>query len=295
MSKKIEEILQGISNDILNEEVKTSIATSFNEAVDSKVEDRAQLLLQNELKKVDEVHTEKLQKLIESIDNDHVNKFKQVIQKIDASHTKKLQTVIEKFETELKVGAANLRKELTTKLSKYLDKYLESAVPTSQLKEAVENIRARKMMDEIKKIVAVDPEYISENFKDALKDGHDIIEKLRGDMDKIMKESIELKQSLQNKESELLIERKTRDLPSDKKQFITKILEGKKVSEIEENFQFVLEMCDKDEEAKISKVAEQAKKVSKVVVEKIDTPNAKKEEVVVESESSVDQYLEGLK
>ena len=297
--KKIEDILKSISNDILTEDVKTSIAKTFNETVESKVAAQLQLSVQNELSKMDDEHSKKLQTLIEAIDEDHTNKFKTVIAKIDETHTKKLKDVIAKYETELKEGAEKLRNELIGQVSNYLDLYIKETIPEAQLKEAVENIRARKMLEEIKKIVAVDPEFISENFKEALKDGHDQIEKLREDMNQKTKENVDLNQKLIGIESKMLLESKVKDLPENKKNFVMKLMEGKKPEEIEANFKYVTEMYEKDETEKISAEADKATGETKTVKATVDAPKA----VITENVQSdgdkgnteVGTYLEELK
>jgi hypothetical protein len=296
-TKKIEEILESISSDILSDDTKKAITTTFNEAVDAKVKSEAQLMVENELAKLDADHTERLTKLVEAIDSDHTTKFKTVIQQIDEAHTAKLQKVVAKYETELKEGAEKLRNEIVGKISNFLDLYLAETIPSSQLKEAVENIRARKMINDIKKIVAVDPEFVNENFKEALKDGHDTIEKLRKELNEKIQESMEINQKYLTVQSQLILEKKTHDLPEAKKQYVTKLLEGKKPDEIEKNFNFVLEMFKKDEAEKVETLKEKATAQTKSVTEKIDRPMIVKES----SEQSADperirvvSYLENL-
>ena len=145
--QNIEDVLKSISSDILTEAVKTQVATIFNESVEEKVAAQVQLVVENELSKMDEDHTKRLDTLVEAIDADHIAKFHKVIEKLDAAHTTKLQKIVEKYETEFKTGAESLRVELIEKVSKFMDLYLDTAIPTVQLKEACENIRARTMMD----------------------------------------------------------------------------------------------------------------------------------------------------
>lgn len=294
--QKIEDILKSISNDILTEEVKSSIAKMFTEAVEEKVQAQSKLIVENELSKMDTEHTTKLEKLVEAIDTDHTSKFKAVIQQIDEAHTAKLKKVIAKHETDLKEGAEKLRGELITKVSNYLDLYLAESIPADQLKEAVENIRARKMLNEIKKIVAIDPEFISENFKEALKDGHTTIEKLRGELNDRIKESVGINQKLMETQAALIMEQKTRGLPENKKQFVTRLLEGKKPEEIEANFKFVLEMFDRDETDKIETAKVTATAKAKVVAQKVDVPKQVIQESVSDSSEglAVAGYMEEL-
>jgi len=294
--QKIEDILKSISNDILTEDVKSSIAKMFTEAVEEKVQAQSKLIVENELSKMDTEHTTKLEKLVEAIDTDHTSKFKAVIQQIDEAHTAKLKKVIAKHETDLKEGAEKLRGELIAKVSNYLDLYLAESIPADQLKEAVENIRARKMLNEIKKIVAVDPEFISENFKEALKDGHTTIEKLRGELNDRIKESVGINQKLMETQAALIMEQKTRGLPENKKQFVTRLLEGKKPEEIEANFKFVLEMFDRDETDKIETAKVTATSKAKVVTQKVDVPKQVIQESVSDSSEglAVAGYMEEL-
>jgi hypothetical protein len=277
--QKIEDVLKSISSDILTEEVKTNLAKVFNEAVEEKANSQIQLVVENELSKMDEDHTAKLDKLIEAIDADHTSKFHKVIKQIDEAHSAKLKKIVEKYENDMKNGAESLRVDLIEKITKFLDLYIEDTLPKEQLKEACQNIRARTMLDEIRKIVAVDPEFISENFKSALKDGHDTIEKLRGELNKTIKEAAEIKNKLTNTEATLLLERKTKDLTDDKKKFVMKLLDGKNSTEIEKNFNYVVEMFNKDEAEKIEKETE--KTVTKIDQKTFDTPKViveKKEE-----------------
>jgi hypothetical protein len=132
-----------------------------------------------------------------------------------------------------------------------------------------------------------------------LKDGHDTIEKLRGELNAKIKESVEINQKLMDSQAKLIMEQKTRDLPENKKQFVTRLLEGKKPEEIEKNFKFVLEMYDRDETEKIETEKEKATKTSQVVTKKVDAPKAviveqKTEKTNTEAEG-VQSYLEGLK
>jgi hypothetical protein len=153
------------------------------------------------------------------------------------------------------------------------------------------------MLDEIRKIVAVDPEFISENFKTALKDGHDTIEALRSELNKTIKESADIKQKLSNTEASLLLEKKTKDLSPQKKQFMMKFLEGKKVGEIEANFKYVTEMFDKDETEKIE--TETTKVTTQVDPKKYDVPKQviveKKETDAIGEYSYINDIVESMK
>lgn len=295
--KTIQQILESINKDILNDEVKQAIVEAFNSTIEENVKAKIDLEVKNELTKMDKDHAEKVQKLLESIDADHTNKFKAAMAKVDKDHTAKLKKVIEKYDGELQKGAEALREELSTKISNFLDLYLEKAIPTSQLKEAVENIRARKLIEEIKKVVSVDEEFVNENFKTALKDGHSTIETLREEVNAKIKENIDLNQKLQTAQATLLLEQKTIGLGEEKKKFIYKLLEGKDTKYINANYNYVMEMFEKDDTEKREVIAESAKGKSKTLDKKVDSPKSTVKESIQPNQSNdvgVTDYLKAL-
>lgn len=274
MGKNIQEILESISTDILSDNVKKEITEAFNKAVNDAVNSRLELEVNNALIKMDEEHCEKLENLINAIDEDHTKKLKIVVEQIDKDHTKKLRKIINKYENELKKGAERLKNELIDKLDRYLTIYLNKVIPEKDLKEAIENIRAKKIVDQIKELVSLDEDYVSETIKEALIDGKHQIDKLRSDLNKQIKEKIELEQKLNKIQAQLLLERKTRGFSNSKKEFIFKLLENKTPKEIEENFSYVVEMFEKDEESKKEIIKEKAMKNGSVLSASIVQPKS---------------------
>lgn len=299
MEKKFEDILKSINNDILTEEVKSDIVKVFNEAVESSVsklvEERSTILIENELKKMDDDHTAKMKTLVEAIDEDHSKKFQEAIQLIDQDHCTKFEKIVEKYEKELKEGAITVRNELGKKISTFLDAYLTESIPVQDLKEAVQNVQARKILDDIRKIASVDPEYINESVKEGIKDGHQTIEKLRKDLNQKIKENVEISNKFQTFEASMLLEKKTRDLPDYKKKAVYRLLEGKSTKDIEKNFKFIVEMVEKNDQEKQEALLEETKSDAKGL--KIDVPKS----IITESKQTnsvedkqMDAYLKNL-
>jgi hypothetical protein len=164
----IKELIQNIDPEIISEETATAVAEAFNRAVDEKVQTRVELEVKNALIKIDEDHAAKLQKLIEAIDTDHTNKLQQVVDSINENHAQKLRTVIRKYDKLVEEKAQQFSSKLVGEISNYLDLYLEKAVPSLQLEEAVANTYAKNTLQKIKQLISIDPEYINENVKNAL-------------------------------------------------------------------------------------------------------------------------------
>jgi hypothetical protein len=96
----------------------------------------------------------------------------------------------------------------------------------------------------------------------------------------------------------LILEQKTKDLPASKKNYVTKLLEGKTPEAIESNFKFVVEMYEKDEADKTEAILESTKQTTKTVSSSVDAPKTMTESVKPEMSpmhEDTTSYLEGFK
>ena len=277
-------ILKEQFKDLITEETLTAVHEAFETAVNENAEQRAELQTEAAVTKLDEDHaakletliesidsdhTSKLKKLVETIDFDHAQKLKKVLTKIDEDHTAKLQMVVKKHETSLNEEAETFRARLVEEVSNYMDLYLEKAVPTNQVNEAVENIRSRKVLDEVRKLVGINEEFITGEIKDALVDGKSTIDSLKKELNEALEANTAINHKLNSAEATILLEEKTKDMPNSTKAYVSKLLRGKSPEYIQENYQYVVEMFEKE----TSELVEDAKdKVEKRIVEAVDRP-----------------------
>jgi len=298
------EILKEQFKDLVTEETLTTVYEAFEQAVNEKATQKAEqiseekLTEQNEklqekisleveaaLLKVDEDHSEKLQKLVESIDadhtaklqklieaidTDHTAKLQKVLKKIDESHTEMLQKVIDKYENALVAEAKEFRDNMVSEVSNYLDLYLTKTVPTEQISEAVSNIQAKKTIDAIRDLVAIDENYIDGEVKEALQDGKKIIDSLKKELNEAVSTNTELNHKLNEVEANLLLEQKTKELPASAMKYVTKLLKGKSAEYIQENFQYVVDMHERELSEKVETSKEE--NVTRRIVESTDRP-----------------------
>ena len=302
-------ILKEQFKDLITEETLTSVHEAFEKAVNEK----AELQTEAALLKIDDDHTEKLeqlveaidadhssklQKLVEAIDFDHAQKMTKVLEKIDEDHTQKLQSVVEKYETALQEEAKSFQERIVEEVSNYMDLYLEKVVPTKQINEAVENIQAQNMLKQIRQIVGINEEFINTEIKEALVDGKKTIDSLKKELNEALEANTELNHQFNQTKSALLLEQKTKDMPEVTKNYVTKLLKGKSPDYILENYQYVVEMFDKE----ISEQEDVAReKVQRRIVEAVDVPQSKNllgEEISVapvKIETGVSGYLNEMK
>jgi hypothetical protein len=296
MSKKFEEILSGVDDGILNEDSKQAILEAYTSAVDEKVEARVTIEVEDAVKTLDESHATKLETLLEAIDEDHTNKLKSVLTKVDSDYADKIEQVIEKYEGMVQTEAVEFRDQLTTEMSNFMDIYLEKMIPADQIQEAVDNTSAKRIVDQVKQLVSIDEDYISDTIREALQDGKDRMDTLTKELNEAVKTNIQINQDLKSTSSKLVLETKTTDFGDSKKNYVMRVLENKSPEEIKENFDYVVEMFERNEADEVEVLTEAASK--KVRSTKVDVPKAEvaDEPIVTEStESGVDGYLTELK
>lgn len=250
--------------------------------------------LHHVIEKIDSDHTEKLKKLVEAIDTDHAVKLQKLIKNIDVKHTSMLKQVIEKYDTSLNNEAASFQERLVEEVSNYLDLYLDKNVPKDQISEAVENVRAAKQLNEIRKIVGINEEFVDNEIKEALSDGKQTIDSLRAELNQTLKENADLNYKVKKANAQMLLEQKTSDMPSSKKSFINRLLKNKSPEYIQENFNYVVEMFDKDTQNEFELVQESVKnnfdRTASIIV---DRPQIVEEELNINFNNEIERAPSG--
>ena len=307
------QILKEQFKDLITEETLSTVHEAFEKAVSEKANQKAQLQVEAALLQVDDEHTAKLQKLVEAIDEDHSAKLQKLVEaidfdhsqklnkvltKIDEDHTEKLQSIVEKYENTLNEEAKTFQERIVEEVSNYMDLYLEKTVPTNQINEAVENIKAQKLLNQIRQIVGINEDFVNGEIKEALVDGKKTIDSLKKELNEALEANTELNHKFNQAQSALLLEQKTKDLPESAKGYVTKLLRGKSAEYILENYQYVVEMFDKE----MTEQEENAReKVQRRIVEAVDVPqteNLLEEEISVapvKVEAGVSGYLNEMK
>jgi hypothetical protein len=270
----VSNILSEQFKDLISEDTLKQVEEAFNTAVDEKSKTKIQLEVENvkaqldehytgklqELtEKIDEDHTAKMQKLVAAIDTDHAVKLHNLVESIDAKHTKMLKQVVEKYEGKLVADATSFQNRLVEEISNYLDLYLDKTVPTAQINEAVTNIQAAAKLHKIRQLVGIDEEFVDNEVKEALIDGKRTIDSLRNELNVALKENVDLAARANKAEVAILLEDKTVDMPAAKKTFVHKLLKNKSPEYIKENFDYVVEMFEKEAQTDLETIQEQVK------------------------------------
>tara|TARA_R110001599_G_scaffold350819_1_gene581541 strand:- start:905 stop:1756 length:852 start_codon:yes stop_codon:yes gene_type:complete len=268
ISEKLNEATDGA----IDESTLAAIETAF----EKRLEEKTQLHVDKALLEQDELYTNKLESLLEALDADHTKKLEQIVEAIDADRTGKLKAVISKYETTLTEDAENFKTELVESISTYLDEYIQESIPTEEIKEAVKNKKAISVLDGIRNHLAIDSALQKESIKGAVLDGKNQINEATNKLESALQEKAVVEEELNSIKANLLIEQKTSGLDERSAKYVKKVLAGKDVEFIAENFDYTLKLFGKKEESRLESLKEQAledtTKVDRVVEEKVEAP-----------------------
>lgn len=254
--------------------------TAIEEAVNTKVE----LAVEAALTQQDDVYSDKLKELIKVIDQDRSAKLKRVVESVDKANTSKLLKVVKRYEIKQLEEAKKFKKSLISTINAFLDEEVISSVISEQdFSKAVKNVTAYNVLNNLRKALSVDSVMMKESVQEAFLDGKDQLEKKDKQIKSLQNESNTLKGELEDMKKTVFIMEKTANFPENKRNFINKTFSDKPLTYLEENFDYVSKIFDKNEQKQLKVIKEQALdkrktkvdyvKVEKIVEEKVNNSN----------------------
>jgi len=288
------ELLKEATKETLSEENLNKISEAIELKADEIAKDKYELKLESALAKQDTEYADKLETFLEDIDKDHSEKLETLIEGMDKKHVDMLQNVIKKYKNEYLTECETFKEGLVKKIDAFFDLVVEEQIPQKELKEAVENIRYKKIVEDISKMIGFDKLQQNSLVKEGLMDAKTQIDSLNEELETLKTERSKiLTEKLDAKRSKLLAE-KTQGLPKIKKQYIQKVLGNKSIEFITENFEYTLELFDEEEISNTEVLKEQATQQSKVISEKVDRVDTTTEQLKEKPSKVADMYMTEL-
>lgn len=245
---------------LFSEDVQKSLGLSDESvnAIQEALEAKIDLAVEAALVEQDEVYATKLQSVMESLDKDRTIKMKKLMEAFDRDKTAKLVKVVKKYEREQQGDLVRFKRQLTESVSAYLEEFLNESIPAKDIEQAVKNKTAMNVLENLRRVFAIDSAVMKESVSDAIMQG-------KTELDSLRNENAELKKNLKlvleeknNTQVKLFLEGKTSKYPEAKKNFIKKALGDKSLSFIKENFDYTVRLFEKQEKKQLEVIKEEA-------------------------------------
>jgi len=283
----ITDTLKEAAKDVLTEETLEEIQKTFNEQLESKAEERSKIAVAAALNEQDEKYAEKLEALLEAIDKDHCRKLQRVVESLDNDRTNKLKRVIKRYQTELNTEAVKLRDAIVESASDYLDSYIDEALPTSSIQEAVDNKKALGILENFRQTLGVDLALANETIREGVVDGKKQLDESNEQLKITSQQRDTLAEEVAELKKTIFLSEKTKNFDEKKTNFITKTFKGKDIDFIQENFDYSVKMFDKKQTEELDILKEDA-------ISKSEIKNEVKQELTTESTEVKNPYISEL-
>ena len=248
------------STNLFSEDIQKSLGLSDEsvKAIQESLESKIDLAVEAALLEQDDVYASKLKTLMISVDKDRTLKMKKIMEAFDKDKTAKLVKVIKKYEREQNGDLLKFKKQITESVSAFLDEFIEESIPTADIKQAVKNKTAMNVLENLKKVFAIDLAVMKESVSGAIVEGKSEIDKLRKKNEELEKNVKVLTESKNKSEVKLFLEGKTSKYPETKKNFVKKALGDKSLQFIQENFDYTVRLFEKQEKKQLETIKEDA-------------------------------------
>ena len=278
-----------MNKDLLPTELQDVLTEKSVEAIETALKEKVELSVEAALTSQDELYASKLEQLVERIDNNHAAKIKNIIEAVDSNNAAKLVKVVKKYEAELNSGAADFKETIVESISKYLEEFIEEAVPTADIQEATRNNTAARVLSNLRQTLAVDSALMAESVKSAIIDGKGEIDQLKADLATLKESNTNLQDNYNEAKAAVFLESRTSRFSNKKATYLKKVLSDKSPKFIEENFEYTSRLFDRKEKEQLEVIREEA--ISNRTV-KADAPKLVVEKV--EPSTPVNPYIQGL-
>ena len=264
---------------ILKEATEGRLTDESIQAIQEAVDAKTQLNVQAALTKQDEQYAEKLKTLLEAIDKDHATKTRRLIEAVDKNNVTKLKKVVNKYKKALASEATSFKGQLVRSISKYLNVYIEDAIPQELIEQAVLERKAQGVLENLRQHLAIDSALMKEAVRGGIEDGKNQINEARQELEKTQQRTKLLEKKLERAQADLILTEKTASLPAKKRDYVKRVLADKSSNFIAENIDYTINLFDKSEQEQLGVLKEQA---FKDAVGIDDVPTGE-EEVIAES------------
>lgn len=245
---------------LFSEDVQKSLGLSDESvnAIQEALEAKVDLAVEAALVEQDEVYAIKLKSLMESVDKDRTIKMKKLMEAFDRDKTAKLVKVVKKYEREQQFDLLNFKKQLTESVSVFLDEFLNESFPKKDMEAAVKNKTAYNVLENLRRVLAIDSAVMKESVSDAIMQGKNELDNLRNENAKLKNNLKVITEEKNSTQTKLFLEAKTSKYPETKKKFIKKALGDKSLKFIQENFDYTVRLFEKQEKKQLEVIKEEA-------------------------------------
>lgn len=260
--KNIADLLPTAITNAMSEESLSVLKEEFERLVESKVSERIGIATAAAEAALDEEVNKKCIDLVEKIEEAHKIGLKKVYDFLTEKHAKELRNVRGYYKNQIGREALKFKNQLVESVSRYIDARVDKHIPYRDVKAAVKNETAMRVLESFKGILAVNEAAADESVRAAILEGHSMLKSAKNKANKLQNENVKLQNKIDEMAESYAFERNVSQLDEDTKNFVIRLGKKAGIGYVNENMNYICNLYERklDQDRKALAVKEMENK-----------------------------------
>lgn len=253
--KNITELLPESIRKELGEDSLKAIVEAFEQAVETKVNEKVNLAVECAEANFDEEARKNIDELMEMSELNYKLKTAKAFNVIKEKHEKQIQKLKAHYEKQLKEHAETFKKQLVARIDESIKKGVARAIPTKQLKESLRNHTAMNVLKHMRELLAVNESAAKQAIMPAIREAKKRIDEGVEKSTLLEERNKTLVEENKSLKASLYLAERTKSMSPDAQNYIKRVMKGATEKFIKENLDSVYGMFQSQDNARREAVA----------------------------------------
>ena len=244
-TKNIADLLPEAITKHLSEESLAALKEEFENLVESKVADRLAVATAAAEASLDEEVNKQTTELVHKIEEAHKLGLEKVVNHLTEKYEDNLAKVRNYYKNQLGREALKFKNQLVESVSNYIDSRIDKFVPYAEVKAAVKNDSAMRVLANFKNILNVNEATVNTSIRSAVLDGHKMLQKAQAEAEAAINEKVAIENQMNLMAENYAFERNIAQLDEDQKNFVIRMAKKAGVEYVNENMGYITNLYEK--------------------------------------------------
>lgn len=229
----------------LSEESLSALKDEFENLVESKVAERLAVATAAAEAALDEEVNKQTTELIHKIEEAHKIGLEKVVNHLNEKYESNIAKVRNYYKNQLGREALKFKNQLVESVSKYIDARVDKFIPYNEVKAAVKNDSAMKVLESFKEILNVNEATGNASIRSAIMEGHQMLQDAKAQAEQAINEKAAVQKQLDEMAESYAFERNISQLDEDQKNFAIRMAKKAGVAYVNENMGYIFNLYEK--------------------------------------------------
>lgn len=238
-TKNITDLLPESIKTALSEESLSVINAEFEKLVESKVNERISIATAAAETALDEEVNKRCTELVHKIEEAHKIGLERVFNYLTEKHNKNERLIRNYYKKQLNEEANTFKKRLCENVAKAIDARIDKFIPYNEVKAAVKNDTAMRVLESFKGILNVNEATANKEIRTAILDGDAMLKKSASKVKTLNKQNGELQRQIAEMAESYAFEKNVSQLDEDTKNFVIRFAKKAGIGYVNENMDYL--------------------------------------------------------